>query len=436
MKRKKYGIPIFDNPGVIPLFLVLTLCSGFFTYEGAAMAIAMGSIDWMGQVGAVIFAIGSSTAIFLIWTSLPQIALKCETVRDRLIVIGQIMVGMVMVACVSSWLAAVGIAGSSALQNHIDHLIASYENDLTKRFTESLAIKTFQPDLEQAAALYRTRRDAEIKDGAYTGRKGKGTVGRLLGIIAQRFDALDQSIDGELLRQKAVAQKARHALSAMRAVANQPGSPSDRMEQFAIEADLLRSLLSELNAQGLLNGLGRALRALPREIALQSISAQTKKGVRDQKSALKRIEVELTETVDQLRAELLPLASAPQTPIPTITRLNAIEAVLRYPLQNAPYWAGALAIDFTPFFLLFCSMLITYSRGRRGEFTDSVGDLTVRDLKSAQHGLESIRDGRVSQDSIDKLHDDLTGDETFDEDEDVSDEPNKKNEEGDDDGSV
>jgi len=409
MKRKRIDLPLFSNLWITTLHFVLATCSGYFTYRGAVMAIDVGLVDWIDRSGALVFSIGSSTAIFILWTAAPLAFAKLDTIPERVIGMCITIFASVMIFSLSSWLNVVGIAGQSALVFHMSRIIVLYEDVLEQRYSATVAIKAFQPDLKQARTLYLARRDAEIEQGAYTGHPGTGTVERLLGALSDRFAEQDKVIAAELVRMAAVSQRSRGILEAMRAVANQPGDPKMRMENVAREADRLRALLGELNPKGVISGLRRALQAMPREIALQSISARTKRGAQAQKAALQRIQVELTETIDQLQADLMKLSSTPIAAIPTVTRLNAIEAVLRYPLQNAPYWAGGIAMAFTPTVLLLFAMLMKAARGRHGLFADMTNDVTVREIKIVQHAIESIREGRISQDSIDLLHNELTG---------------------------
>lgn len=409
MKRNNIDMPLFGLFWITALHFVLATCSAYFTYRGAVMAIDAGLVTWAGRPGALIFSIGSATAIFILWTVAPHAFAKLETVPEQLVGLCITLVACVMIFSLSSWLNVAGIAGQSALRFHMNRIIVEYEDVLDRRSAAAIAFKSFQPDLQQANVLFLERRNEELKHGAYTNHAGPGTVERLLLVIANRFAAQDGAIANEAAKKMAVTHKARLALDAMRVMANQPGDPKARMEALAREADGLRTLLSELDPKGYLEGLQRTLKAMPRELTLQTISAKTKKGVKAQKAALQRIEGELTQTVDQLTADLGKLSGRPLPPVPTVTRLNAIEAVLRYPLQNAPYWAGGIAMDFTPTVILLFAMLMKAARGRQGLFVDATDDVTVKQIKIVQHALESIREGRISRQAIDRLHDELTG---------------------------
>lgn len=409
MKRNTTDLPFFGDPRVIVLLFVLTVCSGYFTYKGAVMALNAGLADWAGHAGALVFSIGSSTAIFLLWTAAPRAVSKLETGWMRVTGMCMTMVGCVMVVSLSSWLNVAGIAGDSAQSVHMNRIIASFETALDARYTSALAIRAFQPDLKQAQAKYLARREAEFKGGAYTGRPGPGTVEILLLAISDRFADQDKAIDAELSRMSGAAEQARRELKTMREVASRPGDPARRMENLARQADRLRARLGEIDARGLLSGLQRTLQAMPAEIDLQAITARTKRGAAAQRAALKRLKAELGATVGRLDGALTPLIEAPVPALPEVERLNAVEAVWRYPLQHAPYWAGGIALDFTPTVLLFYAMLIAYARGRRGLFVDAAANLTVRELKTAQHALEILRDSLISHEAVRQTHDELTG---------------------------
>ena len=409
MNRYRIQLPLFRDPRVTVLLFVLAVCSGYYTYRGAAMVILTGLAAWIDHAGAMIFAIASSTAIFLLWTGAPRAFEKLETISELVVGMCITILASAMIFSLSSWLNVAGIAGQSALVFHMNARIVAYEDVLDERYATAISINDFRSNLKQANTLYLARRDSELQHGAYTGVHGPGTVERLLGAVAGRFLEQDKAIAEELADVEGVAQKARRVLVSMRAVANQPGATDMRMDRLAREADQLRALLGRLGPEGLVDGVRRTLAGMPREVALLSVSGKTKEARQAQKAALQRIQEELTETVDLLSADLQRLVEKPPTDVPTVTRLNAVEAVLRYPLQNAPYWAGGIAMDFTPTLLLLFAVLMKIARGQRGLFVDDVNNLTVRDLKTAQHGLESLREGRISQGSIDRLHDELTG---------------------------
>ncbi len=409
MKHNDIDMPLFGVFWITALHFVLATCSAYFTYRGAVMVIDAGLVTWAGRPGALIFSIGSATAIFILWTVAPRVFAKLETIPERLVGLCITLVACLMIFSLSSWLNVAGIAGQSALIFHMNQIIVTYEDVVEEWSAAAIAIQSYQPDLKQANTLYLERHNAELTNGAYTGNAGTGTVERLLFTISGRFAAQDKAISSETAKKLEITHKARLALNAMRVMANQSGDPKVRMEALAREADGLRALLGELNPKGYLEGVQRTLKAMPREVALHSISAKTPKGIKAQKAALNRIHEELTETVGLLSVDLARLSNAPLQAVPTVTRLNAIEAVLRYPLQNAPYWAGGIAMDFTPTVILFFAMLMKAARGRQGLFVDKTDNVTVKEIKIVQHALESIREGRISREAVDRLHNELTG---------------------------
>ena len=288
--------------------------------------------------------------------------------------------------------------------------MSRFEGSLEGRQKAVNAINVFKLDLKQAQALYLARRDSEIERGAYTGHPGNGTVARLLESLATRFGELDAGLTGEQGRMAGVARQARHVLEAMRQTVNERGDINIRMTNLAREGDKMRGLLSDLDAVGTLNGLRRKLQALPREVALHPATARTREAVAAQKAALSRVETELRATVDQLNADLARLADTPPGDIPDVERITAVEAVIRYPLEHAPYWAGGIAMDYTPTLLLLFSLLTSYSRGRQGNFVDKTRGYTVDEILTGIHAQHVLRQALISQDAAERLHAELTGD--------------------------
>lgn len=409
MKTKPSTLPFFGDPRVMVLLLVLAICSGYFTYNGALIAQASGEVDWTGHAAALIFAIASSTSIFLLWTAAPLAVSKLETPWMRMTGMSIVLISCLMIGALSSWFNVAGIAGDSALHFLRSQIISAFEIALGERYSAVQSIRALQPDLKQAKNTYLARRNAELERGVYSGRAGRGTTEGLLQTISQRFDEQDKAIDAALARSARVALKARATLTKMRKVAGRSGDPALRMENLARTADELRALLGELGGRSMLSGVQRTLQGLSGEIDLQAVSAKTKRGQKAQRDALKRIKAELGDTVAKLDAALQRHIDTPVMPIPVVERMNAIEAVWRYPLQHAPYWAGGIALDFTPTMLLLYAMLIAYARGRRGLFVDEVSNTTVRELVRAEHAKELLRDGRISHGANMQAHIELTG---------------------------
>lgn len=402
-------IPIFGNRRVKTLLLLLAICSGYFTYDGAAMAITAGTADWRSYAGALVFSLSSSTAIYLLWTAAPVAVSKLETPLERALGMCITIFSAFLIACLSSWLNVASIAGTAAMVFHMNVLLVEFEGILEQRFTAIVSTKSLLPDLKQAQTLYLTRRESEFRRGAYTGIPGPGSVEQLLQSLSDQFGTLEGTFAIELARRDGIAKQARAQLDMMRQVTNQPGEANVRMDHLAREADKLRGLLSELDPRGLIKSLQRTLQAMPREVDLQSTSSRTSRGAKAQRAALERIHDELTKTIGQFGAELEILSKLPVPSVPAVTRLNAVEAVIRYPLQHAPFWAGGIALDATPTVLLLYAMILMYVRGRAGLFDDASNDVTMKEAKVVLHALEAIRVGRISQAAMDRQHDELTG---------------------------
>ena len=83
MAPRRLRLPIFDNPNTKPILLTFSCVSAYFTYKGAKMAVASGPLGWLANMDAVLFAIGSSTVLYFLWTAAPALAAKVQTARER-----------------------------------------------------------------------------------------------------------------------------------------------------------------------------------------------------------------------------------------------------------------------------------------------------------------------------------------------------------------
>ena len=310
-----------------------------------------------------------------------------------------IAIAALMIAGVSSWLNVAGIAGASAIAQHLNSAILSYEAVLSERQSALARVKAVIPDFEQAAALYRTRRESEITSGAYSRGPGPGTREKSLGAIAERFAAQGQTLADQISDRQPAMAVAQKTLDTLRATAAGGQDAAIKLQGFARQTDALLAALAEADPRPLVESVNRTLAAIPNEARLQGITARTEAGAARQRAALDRIAEEVGETSTALSSALAAL-TADIGPAPGFTRIDPVEAVLRYPLQNAPYWIGGLAMDFAPTLVLIYALVIMQIRGRPGLFAERVGALTVEDILSADYAKDAIRNGAIDGEVI------------------------------------
>lgn len=401
-------IPIFDNPAIPYLLFVLACVTGYFTYDGASTAIAAGAITWMNSMGAVLYAIGSSTCLFAIWKGLPIMVAKAETWPERIAVLSLIIPANVMILGLSSWLNIVSIAGDSAVNSHMNAQITPFEKALAHRQHTLTKLNGFKVDFSNNSKTFFARQRSEFERGAYTGIAGPGTVEQTLGTMAEQFttqsETLSQSV-APLLQQAA---SLKHLLANLRKAANAPGDPNTRIAAYGRHADALRNGLIAIDPTPTIDSLKRSLSGLTSEASISAVSAKTEAGATKQRAALARVADETRVAVDVLITDLDALL-VNDIEVPGFTRIDPIEAVMRYPLQHAPFWVGGIAMDVTPSLLLLCSMLILAIRGRQGVFTDRVSNLTVGEIMTAMYGREFVRSGLMDLDITTRIHDSLVG---------------------------
>lgn len=409
MSGPRAPIPIFGNPSIPPFLFCLACVTAFFTYSGANTAISAGTVDWLSNMGAVIYAIGSSICIYAIWTGLPILVAKAETIKERIAVSFLILISTVMILGLSSWLNVVAIAGDSAVNSHMNAQIVPFEVRLDQQRKTLVRLKGFETDFSSSATLYLTRQESEITRGAYTGVPGTGTVEQTLGTMAVRFDTHGKNLSAVVITLLADADHLKGLLGKLRDAVNGPGDPAIRLHQFAQTAIALREGLSAMDATPLVDSLKRGLAGLPGEARIQAVSAKTEAGAAKQRAALDRVANETQETVDTIVRDLDRLLEDNDAEIPGFVPVDPIKAVLLYPLDHAPFWVGGIAMDVTPMLLLVCSMVIMAIRGRRGIFIDRVGDLTVRELMEASYGREAAKTSLVDLGIVTDVHDDMAG---------------------------
>lgn len=383
-----------------PLLFMLMVGSGYFGFEGFPLFRA----DDLDLGLAVVYAVMSSTVSFTLWSIALAVVPRLQTKRSIAAgILGVFGVG-VFVFCSSTVLTVAGVAGDSALNAHVRATTRSFELALESRFQQAGAIRRLIPVLEQEQQLYLQRRESKIKFGAYSGVPGRpGAVEQTLGAIARQLGDLADDLRDEAARTAAAHARAASIMTRMRKAANGDESSSERLVELGNQGDALRQVLAEVNVKGQLFSVQWALSNLPGEVEIRATKSANKRTAARQQKALDRVRAELTQTTEKLASLADELGNLPVREIPVVEQINAIYAVMTYPLENSPAWAVAVSMDQTPGVIIFFLMVIRISRGRHGAAVDGIGSVSLRKAIQISQGIWTLARNSPDPDTIEAL---------------------------------
>lgn len=342
----------------------LALASGVYTYLGVR-SLLDGSAS-MVFFAAIIYSAAVSVGIYAFWTYMMRFFPHVISAGSRLVLIGVMALGAVMIVAMSSWLNAAALAGSAALEQHLAETLEDYTTDLDQAHENALAAQSLLPDIQRAAERFSRLAQEERTSGALTGTSGAGSVVQLLSQMSSQLDELEAGVIASRSRVQTLFEQGQVHLAPMRSLVSDSGAVQPRADRFAEEVVQLTGAIAALEQTSIAPSVRRAADDLSlgfiapvadgRGADLVSRQDQVMATIRDAVAAQSKV---LSDAADQIIARekvadrrFIPLSSA--------------EAVLRYARDFVPSWAGAISIDLLPAVLIFM-LAVVHSVIRRSE---------------------------------------------------------------------
>jgi hypothetical protein len=375
--------------GALAVMMVVT---ALFTYLGAYEALGSEGAGHMARVPAAIFALGSGTAGFIMWTVALGMIPTLPRGKSLLRGLGALALGLLMMVCLSSYLNVVAIGGGDAQRAGMFASVATYEAALGKSQERLAAAASLRPNLLNGAATFEGWAEAERTQGALTGSPGRGTVYSSAMSAAGDMEALADSLDGALGQGQGLVEKAAGHLRAMRAIAEEQGPVPERLGRFAAHSDRLRSILVEINSLDVAGALARDLERLAAEKTTMAPSARGAALADAQAQAVMKLARILNDTAAPLADTARRLATMERPDVPRFERISTVQAVWLHARAIVPLWAGGLALDLMPLILL---LLLRIKRDSDDD-TDVPADvaralgMTMADVLAGQKAIDSF----------------------------------------------
>ena len=375
---------------------VLAIASGIYTYLGVSSLLE--DTGAMSFFAAVAYSVAVSVGIFVFWSYMLRLMPAMRSAAGFIGLSVSMLVGSAAIIAMSSWLNAAALAGSAAVEQHLDTTVRDYKAALEQAHEIALSGQALGREVQRAKEAFEALAQQE-RSGELSGTAGEGAVFR---VLTQKTEEL-QNLEEQISEQKPLIDSAfargNEILGRMRALTVAPGPVEQRSVAFSEESVRLAGVIANLNQYSVAPLVARAAEDLPASVVLPELDGRNS-SVRDaQSSTIASVLNALDQRSQTLRRaadEVLALEPPQET---AYNPISSADAVIRYAGNFVPSWAGAIAIDLLPAVLVFV-VAITQASIRSGRDGLSIEEtLTLADLKAA---INAMKDVEASMGAADK----------------------------------
>ncbi|SHK90661.1 hypothetical protein SAMN05444414_102209 [Roseovarius marisflavi] len=366
---------------------VLAIASGIYTYLGVSSLLEdNGAVSFFA---AVAYSIAVSVGIFVFWSYMLRLLPAMRTAGGFIGLTMSTVVGSIAIIAMSSWLNAAALAGSAAVEQHLENTVRDYQSALEQAHDIALSGQALGREVERARQSFEELAELE-KSGDLSGTAGRGAVFRVLTQKSEELKNLEEQIASQQPLIEEAFEDGNKTLARMRELTVAPGPVDKRSVQFSEESVKLAGVLSRLKQYSVASLVVRAAEDLPASVVLPELDGRNS-SVRDAQSATIN---SVLDALDQ-RGKTLKNAAEEvvemELPIETAYNpISAADAVIRYAHNFVPSWAGAIAIDLLPGVLVFV-LAIAQAAIRSGRDGLSIEEtLTLADLKAAMNAMRDV----------------------------------------------
>jgi hypothetical protein len=374
------------------VLFILSMVSGYFTYQGALLVLDQSSITNGFSVSACIFALGVTAALFLFWRYALGIVPKMKTKKTRWLGAGIVAIGGVFIVALSSWMNVMALAGTGALEAHMRSSLKEHNQSLQQAYSQARKVDRLIPDLEIAARRYAGLAQSEIRHGTLTGVKGAGGVADSLKSAQSSIQGLIQSLKIDSHRVNVLFDEGNATLKMMSDLVINDETVMKRIASFSNYAGELNRVIADLNNRALTSVVARTMRGLSASTGLHSLSLKNARVASAQKGALTRIADDLKQTGETIGLAADQLGKDTNDDFVAFERIGLATAVFVYSGSLIPYWAGGIGLDLMPVVLILMLMLLSAATGVNATVDAEVDDMRfgqVRKVILAMEGLQS-----------------------------------------------
>jgi len=366
---------------------VLAIASGIYTYLGVSSLLE--DTGAMSFFAAVAYSVAVSVGIFVFWSYMLRLLPAMRSAGGFIGLTVSTMVGSLAIIAMSSWLNAAALAGSAAVEQHLDRTVRDYQSALEQAHDIALSGQALEREVQRARETFEALADQE-RSGQLSGTAGEGAVFR---VLTQKVDEL-LNLEAQIAEQQPLIESAYEdgnaILGRMRALTVAPGPVEQRSVTFSEESVRLAGVISNLNQYSVAPLVARAAQDLPASVVLPELDGRNSSVREAQSSTIASVLSALdqrSQTLKRAADEVLEMEPPQET---AYNPISSADAVIRYAENFVPSWAGAIAIDLLPGVLVFVLAIAqaTIRRGRDGLSIEET--LTLADLKAAINAMKDV----------------------------------------------
>ncbi len=366
---------------------ILAIASGIYTYLGVSSLLE--DTGAMSFFAAVAYSVAVSVGIFVFWSFMLRLLPAMRNAAGYIGLTIMMIVGSLAIIAMSSWLNAAALAGSAAVEQHLDTTVRDYQTSLEQAHNIALSAQALRQEVRRAREAFEALAEQE-RSGELSGTAGEGAVYRVLRQKTEELQSLETQIGDQQPLIEAAYEQGNATLGRMRSLTVAPGPVDQRSVAFSEESVRLAGVISNLNQYSVALLVARAAADLPASVVLPELDGRTAT-IRDAQSStigsvLDALD-QRSQTLGQAAAEVLALEPPQET---AYNPISSADAVIRYAGNFVPSWAGAIAIDLLPGVLVFI-LAITQAAIRNGRDGLSIEEtLTLADLKAAISAMKDV----------------------------------------------
>ena len=366
---------------------VLAIASGIYTYLGVSSLLEdNGAVSFFA---AIAYSIAVSVGIFVFWSYMLRLLPSMRTASGFIGLTVSTIVGSVAIIAMSSWLNAAALAGSAAVEQHLENTVRDYQAALEQAHDIALSGQALGREVERARQSFDELAALE-QSGDLSGTAGRGAVFRVLTQKAEELRNLEEQIASQQPLIEEAFQQGNEILARMRELTVAPGPVDQRSVQFSEKSVNLAGVISRLNRYSVAPLVARAAEDLPSSVVLPELDGRSSEVRDSQSSTINSVLNALdqrSKTLKNAADEVLDM----EPPIETAYNpISSADAVIKYAHNFVPSWAGAVAIDLLPAVLVFV-LAITQAAIRSGKDGMSIEDtLTLSDLRAAMNAMKDV----------------------------------------------
>lgn len=366
---------------------VLAIASGIYTYIGVSSLLE--DTGAMSFFAAVAYSVAVSVGIFVFWSYMLRLLPSMRSAGGFIGLTVSTIVGSLAIIAMSSWLNAAALAGSAAVEQHLERTVRDYQGALEQAHDIALSAQALRQEVRRAREAFEALAEQE-RSGELSGTAGQGAVYR---VLRQKTEEL-QSLEAQITEQQPLIvsayERGNEILGRMRGLTVAPGPVDPRSVAFSEESVRLAGVISNLNQYSVALLVARAAADLPASVVLPELDGRTSTIRAAQSTTIGSVLEALDQrsrTLGQAAAQVLEMEPPQET---AYNPISSADAVIRYAGNFVPSWAGAIAIDLLPGVLVFV-LAVTQAAIRSGRDGLSIEEtLTLADLKAAINAMKDV----------------------------------------------